>query len=52
MRAVYGNRTEKTWSSYLTHTRYVNYTYSQTRDQCGYIYQYDPVDNPARLAVA
>ena len=51
MRAVYGNRTEKTWSSYLTHTRYYNHTY-HTHDQCGYIYQYDPVDNPSRLAVA
>ena len=47
MRALYGNRTEKTWSAYTAYE-----TTTHTIYQCGYIYQYDPVDNPSRLAVA
>ena len=47
MRAEYGNRTEKTWTMFLSDS----YSDSGYSFQCGYIYQYDPVSNPARMAV-
>ena len=49
---MYGNRTETTISVYNTATNGpVNDTSSNVVEICGYAYQRDPVDNPARLAV-
>lgn len=47
VRALYGNRSQTTITVYNTATQ----PDGSSTEICGYAYQRDPIDNPARLAV-